>query len=193
MRRGSLPEGDRRGLERRGKVGSALTRARGQVGAMIRVPFQPWRNNPTWTTAAAGRTSAGSGDGLEAAGSADPSGAGEGGLDSAIGRPHDGEARETGGDMSGRQTASGCFRRARDQVWRRRGRRVADESRISRSRRPGRGRAEFLERTETTVGRRMPERRNDLFQTATTGGWLRGWSGARKWLCGLSWRRDGTD
>ena len=28
--------------------------------------------------------------------------------------------------MSGRQTASGCFRRARDQVWRRSGRRVAD-------------------------------------------------------------------
>jgi hypothetical protein len=74
-----------------------------------------------------GRTSAGSGDGLEAAGSADPSGAGEGGLDSAIGRPHDGEARETGGDMSGPQTASACFRRAKDQAWRRRGRRVADE------------------------------------------------------------------
>jgi hypothetical protein len=29
--------------------------------------------------------------------------------------------------MSGPQTASACFRRAKDQVWRRRGRRVADE------------------------------------------------------------------
>src|SRR5271166_691255 len=60
-----------------------------------------------------GATSAGRGDGLEAAGSADPSGAAEGGLDSAIERPHDGEARETGGDMSGRRTASACLRRAR--------------------------------------------------------------------------------
>jgi hypothetical protein len=128
VRRRSLPEGDRRGLERRGKAGSALTRPTGQVGATIRVTIsavakqpnhgQPRRRAEPLQEAAMG---------MEAARRADPSGAGEGGLDSAIGRPHDGDARETGGDMMGANGLCGLPSRQGDQVWRKRGRRLVDE------------------------------------------------------------------